>query len=291
MPNDQHSRFSPPIRLPKPNGISMTFGEQIAVVETFHLSTGEPSIRIRVAGLNLSNRPRRINIRSNISNPSSLIEVLLATDAARRMFSGFKIPIELTCPYFPGSRQDRVRYAGEPLTAKVIANIINLQEYALVEIWDAHSDVITALIDRVSNRKASEFVEAIPDLNPRTTIVVSRGMDDARRASDVANALGMRIVISNLVVDRNTETILKAEVLSENVGSASFLIVTDVCDAGQDIASLGRALKNLTRGSVSLYTTHGIFSTGFDSFNGTIDKIYTPNLLTTGTLPNFVHRI
>ena len=58
-------------------------------------------------------------------------------------------PIELVIPYFPYARQDRVCIEGEALGAAVMANFINNLDFAKVTIWDAHSEVSPALLNRV----------------------------------------------------------------------------------------------------------------------------------------------
>ena len=59
--------------------------------------------------------------------------------------------INLFLPYFPGARQDRVMVAGESLTVKVYANLINDLKLNKVTIFDPHSDVTPALLEKVGN--------------------------------------------------------------------------------------------------------------------------------------------
>lgn len=79
--------------------------------------------------------------------------------------------IRLFIPYFPGSRQDRVMIPGEPLTVKVYAEIINTQQFDEVLIFDPHSEVTPALLDRVKVVHSTSFIaHCIAEL-PKVTLV------------------------------------------------------------------------------------------------------------------------
>lgn len=58
------------------------------------------------------------------------------------------VRIHLTMPYIPHARQDR-NVSGKLFTLKYFSKIINLLDFDTVEVFDPHSDVSTALIDRV----------------------------------------------------------------------------------------------------------------------------------------------
>ena len=83
-------------------------------------------------------------ITARPKNGNDLFRVFLATNAVRQIKSNARI--WLFMPFIPFARQDRVCVPGEPLSVEVFADIINLQNYEEVYIFDPHSDVAPALI-------------------------------------------------------------------------------------------------------------------------------------------------
>jgi len=64
--------------------------------------------------------------------------------------------INLFIPYFPAARQDRVMIQGEPLSVKVYADIINNANVNKVTVYDAHSEVTSAVLNNckvITNHK------------------------------------------------------------------------------------------------------------------------------------------
>jgi ribose-phosphate pyrophosphokinase len=115
-----------------------------------------------------------VKINTRINSSDDLMNLCLAVDALRNMFVSH---IEVFIPYIPYARQDRVMNAGEPLSVKVFANIINSLHLNKVTVFDAHSDVSVALLNNCINipnhdmvkhflnkLKISDFVLVSPDI-------------------------------------------------------------------------------------------------------------------------------
>ncbi|MEI8631793.1 ribose-phosphate pyrophosphokinase-like domain-containing protein [Vibrio sp. PP-XX7] len=115
--------------------------------ETFTFSGGEEHVRFNPADFSPA---VRIEIVERLTDSSKVMKLMMVVDALKRL-SAVNTPIELIIPYFPYARQDRVCVDGEALGASVMANLINSLEVAKVTIWDAHSDVSPALLNRVVN--------------------------------------------------------------------------------------------------------------------------------------------
>lgn len=65
----------------------------------------------------------------------------------------------LPVPHCPHARMDRVKGTTDVFTLKSFADVINSLDFTKVVIYDAHSNVTPALIDRVENRPNTMFVE------------------------------------------------------------------------------------------------------------------------------------
>ena len=118
-------------------------------------------------------------ITHRLTNSDKIMELLLATDALRRI--GYN-KIALCIPYLPYARQDRVCVQGEPLSVKVFADIINAQKYKAVYILDAHSDVAPALINNCSNDNNHQYVDMAI-----TAIMTARGLGDDETSIRIAS--------------------------------------------------------------------------------------------------------
>jgi ribose-phosphate pyrophosphokinase len=263
---------------------------------SFKFSGGE--IQVRVTGRSvdgpLNPRPKEGFIRANIVSADVLMEVLMAADAVRRMHPG--ISLGLKCPYFPYARQDRVCYPGEALAVKVFASIINAQGFEYVQVWDAHSDVTLALLDRVQHipveRLAGNLVHRYEEMaaeSPRVKVPVLVCPDEG--AVKRMKMLAERYTTIYAKKDRDPKDgkIIGTEVRCNDLGSVPLLIVDDILDGGRTFIALSQELRKITTGEIILYVTHGIFSAGFDVLKPHLDQIYVANPWPGLTLPSFVH--
>ena len=101
-------------------------------------------------------RDKPVHILSRISNANDLLTVLLVKNALD--YSEFD-KIELSISYLLTARMDRVMLEGEPFSLKVISGILNDSGFKKINIFDPHSEVTTALIDRSYSISNQEFVK------------------------------------------------------------------------------------------------------------------------------------
>lgn len=223
-----------------------------------------------------------IIIRAKIGSANDLMALAMTVDALDRMlFAGgynnrHKVPVHLICPFLPYARQDRVMEPGEALGIKVVCDMINRMNFTSVEIWDVHSDVSLALLDRVKNYGPETFVQLIP-LNKCDTLLVAPDAGALKKVGKVATSLGFEMIRADKIRSTKNGSITGTKVYSAPVGAKNFLIVDDICDGGRTFIELAKELKPLTTGKIYLYVTHGIFSKGLEVFEGLIDRIYTAN--------------
>lgn len=234
---------------------------------------GEVHVRI----LEADEKPgQSFEITARVYGSAAVMELLLLTDAVRRMSVGARI--KLICPYLPYARQDRVCAPGEALSLRVFADLINAQGYESVEVWDAHSDVAGAVLDRAYSIPALHFVRRIDLLEKaEPPILVAPDAGALKKVSSIAKALDCSWVRADKSRDPKTGRITGTVVYSEDVGDRDFLIIDDICDGGRTFIGLADALRPLTKGKIYLYITHGIFSAGYDALTASIDGIYTAN--------------
>lgn len=244
--------------------------------DCFQFAGGEEHIRFesfQASGL------EKCEIVVRITNSSALIRLLLAVDALKQMTEE-RVPIELVMPYFPYARQDRVCVIGEAFGAKVMAELINRMQLEKVTIWDAHSDVSPALINRVHNVAQSELIAKIDDLRAHLSsgelLLVSPDAGASKKTMAIAKHFeGVpQVVQAQKIRCPKTGEILETKILG-NVSGKRVLIADDICDGGRTFIELAKVLKQQGVDQVYLFVTHGIFSKGIEVFEGLIDKVYT----------------
>lgn len=252
---------------------------EVVPIKRFNFSGGESQVRIdsMLAG--------DVQITAHIRSSDDLVALLLLTDAARR-FGAERI--DLVMPYLPYARQDRVCAPGEALSLRVLCDLINAQRYASVEVWDAHSDVAAALLDRAVVRHCASFVgRALSDLF--LPVLVAPDAGAIKKVEACAKRHDLSYVRADKTRDATTGSITETVVYSEHIGVTDFLIVDDICDGGRTFIELAKKLRPLTDRSVNLYVTHGIFSQGTHVFDGVIDRVFVANPFPDSLPANFTH--
>ena len=251
--------------------------------KSFVFSGGEVSVKISDTSAIVDSKS--IHLFASIKNSNDLMELLMITDAIRIIKP--EILISVTIPYLPYARQDRVMVDGESLSIKVFANIINSQNYINVYVWDAHSEVGVALIDRCVNTPQYVMFNILGyNADPANTILVSPDAGAEKKIYGFAKATGIAdIMFASKVRDVNNGKILQT-VINNIPGGAGlhqpetrkdFLIADDICDGGGTFIALAEKLRPLTTGKIKLLVTHGIFSKGIEVFDGIIDEVIVLN--------------
>lgn len=246
--------------------------------KSFVFSGGEVSVKLlpNTAITSPFYNDDNITITAHLTDSEKVMELVMLVDALRRNF-GTNTRIKLVMPYVPYARQDRVCAPGEALSMKVFAGIINALNFERVTVYDAHSDVSLALIDRVFNvRQEDTLPVRFKDkalLN--RCILVSPDAGASKKVFEVAKQLHLTMIQAEKKRDPNTGDITGTVVHSNHVGDVPFLVLDDICDGGKTFVELAKKLSELTTGKLYLYVTHGIFSKGLGVLEDWYDKIYT----------------
>lgn len=221
-----------------------------------------------------------VAIVARLRNSDDVMALLVATDALRRTYPNARLVLKM--PYIPYARQDRVCNEGEALGIRVFSDLINAQNYSEVVVYDPHSDVAPALIDRC--RIVS--VSTIFDQSGLTGRLAQEGIPlvapDAgatKKVSALARLCGVRFVRADKLRDPKTGDITGTEVYG-NVQGSKVMIVDDICDGGRTFIELAKVLRERGAKTISLYVTHGIFSKGVGCVLEHVDYIYTTDSIT-----------
>jgi len=248
------------------------FGKSIKF-EAFTFNGGEPHIKIteKFEG-------DEITITSRIKSFNDLGLVLLANDALRRMNIE---KVNLFLPYFPGARQDRLMIPGEPLTVKIYADMINQANFDKVTIVDPHSEVTSALLNKVEVITNHQLVKKATK-SLRDFVLISPDGGALKKIYKLSKYLG-GIPVVECSKQRNVATgkLSGFSVYKEDLKNKTCVIVDDICDGGGTFLGLAKELKNKNAGNINLIITHGIFSKGFEELKKHFTKIYCSDSFST----------
>ena len=239
-------------------------------------SDGEISVQI-----NESVRGKDVFIIQSTCAPANanLMELLIMTDALRRSSAN---SITAIIPYFGYARQDRKAAPRVPITAKLVANLIETAGIDRVVTVDLHAGQIQGFFNiPVDNLYGSiVFSDYIQRKNIKNPIIASPDIGGVARARAFAKKLNLDLVI----VDKRRERANESEVMNiiGDVDGKDVILIDDMIDTAGTMVKAASALKNKGATSVMAFCTHPVLSgPAYERIeNGELDE-----LVVTDTIP------
>jgi ribose-phosphate pyrophosphokinase len=190
----------------------------------------------------------------------NLMELLIMLDALKR---GSARRITAVIPYFGYARQDRKSGPRTPISAKLVANLIEAAGANRVLTMDLHAAQIQGFFDiPVDNLFAAPvMVRDIKErMNSSDKVVVSPDVGGVVRA----RAIAKRIDAPLAIVDKRRERAGESEVMHiiGEVEGRSCILVDDIIDSGGTLCNAAEALMDQGASDVYAYITHGVLSGG-----------------------------
>jgi len=229
-------------------------GMEVGKAEIKRFSDGEISVQIQE-----SIRGRDVFIVQPTSAPANanLMELLIMTDALRRASAN---KITAVIPYFGYARQDRKAAPRVPITAKLVANLIEKAGIDRVITMDLHAGQIQGFFDiPVDNLYGSIlFQNYIKNKNLPNPIIASPDVGGVARARYFAAKLGLDMVI----IDKRREKANHSEVMNiiGDVEGKDVILIDDMVDTAGTMTHGANALKEAGATSVMACATHGVLS-------------------------------
>ena len=194
-------------------------------------------------------------------NDSELFELQCIVDSMRD--DNPDVTIDLYLPYIPNARMDRVKTGDQLFTLKTFAKVINGMGFHRVTVSDPHSNVATALLDRVVVNTAHERVFATAlryvmgttdyDALADKVVVCYPDAGSAKRY----NIPVFESVTCNKCRDFDTGKITSLELNNPDiVKGKTVFIVDDICSYGGTFYHAAKALKEAGASNVILVVTH-----------------------------------
>lgn len=206
-----------------------------------------------------------VMVVASFSTPvnDNLMKLLICVDALRR--SSAK-SIELLVPYMGYSRQDRRTSPWQPITARLVADLLQISGATRVITFDLHAPQIEGFYSiPIDNIPITSILGMLwrktcpPSFNPDHDVVVSPDHGGVTRARSFMNAAGIpNLVIINKYRERANE-VASMQVIG-NVEGKNAIIVDDLVDTGGTLMRAADELKKLGAKDIYIFCTHGVFS-------------------------------
>ena len=203
----------------------------------------------------------KVFIVQSTSRPvnESIMELLIFIDALRRASAEEIIAV---IPYYGYARQDRKASPREPITSKLVANLLTVAGATRVVTMDLHARQIQGFFDI-----PVDHMEALPILakhfikygfTPEDTVVVSPDVGGVKRARGFAKWLHTPLAI----IDKRRAKANVSEVMNiiGDVEGKKAILIDDMIDTAGTICNAAQAL--IEKGAVEVYAcaTHAVFS-------------------------------
>ena len=190
-----------------------------------------------------------------------LMELLIMIDAMRRASAG---RITAVMPYFGYARQDRKAKSRDPISAKLVANLITAAGADRVLTMDLHAAQIQGFFDIPVDNLMGAHLFARNYINlfgkgNEDVMVVSPDVGSTARA----RAFSMKLGVNMAIVDKRREKANQSEVMNiiGNVEGKTCILLDDIVDTAGSLCGAAKAIKELG-GAKKVYAcaTHGVLS-------------------------------
>ena len=235
--------------------IARHLGVEVGAASVGRFSDGEVTVEIRQ-----NVRARDVFVVQPTCAPTNehLMELLIMVDALKRASAR---RITAVIPYFGYARQDRrPRSTRVPISAKVVANLLETVGVERVLTMDLHADQIQGFFDiPVDNIYASPvLLSDLKSKNYKDLVVISPDVGGVVRARALAKQLGCDLAI----IDKRRPTANVSEVMHVigEVESRNCVIMDDMIDTAGTLVKAAEVLKARGAKSVYAYCTHPVFS-------------------------------
>jgi ribose-phosphate pyrophosphokinase len=256
--------------------VAESLGQELTEIEVNKFSDGEINVIIpeSVRGADVFIiQPTCVPANDN------LMELLIITDALKRSSAG---TINAVIPYFGYARQDKKAAPRVPITARLVADMLEVAGVERIITLDLHAAQIQGFfnipVDHLTG--STLFVEYIKSKNLKNPIIASPDVGGVARARTYAQSLGYDLVI----VDKKREKANVSEVMNiiGDVEGRDVIILDDMVDTAGTLTKAADVLKAKGATSVMACCTHGVLSgPAFDRItNSALDE-----LVITDTIP------
>lgn len=210
-------------------------------------------------------------IVQSLSHPVNehLIEMLIMVDAAKRASAK---TVNIVMPYYGYARQERKSAPREPISAKLVADVLTTVGANRIITVDLHADPIQGFFDiPVDHLTALDLIiDYLTRKKITNPVVVSPDAGRATTAEKLAGRLNCPFAI--MIKNRPAHNQSEITHIIGDVEGMTPIIIEDLIDTGSTIVNVVEALKKKGAHDAYICATHGVFS------DNAIGKLTHPNI-------------
>jgi ribose-phosphate pyrophosphokinase len=194
----------------------------------------------------------------NVNN--NVMELLIAVDSIKRASAQ---STNVIVPYFPYSRQDKKSASREPISARLVADLLEAAGTDRIITMDLHADQIQGYFNIPVDHLTSlplfvNYFKNIVNDHKNDFVVVAPDTGRAKAAKKFADKLGVGLAIIHK--SRPKHNVSEVMHVIGSVTEKSCILYDDIVDTGGSIKNAYDALKKNNALSVYLAATHPVFS-------------------------------
>ena len=189
----------------------------------------------------------------------NLMELFIILDALRRASAG---RVTAVIPYYSYARKERKSQPREPISAKLVANIITLAGADRLLLLDLHADAIEGFFDVPTDHLSAHKILAnhVKSRNLTDMAVVAPDAGGAKRAESMAKLLGAPLVF--VYKRRPRDEVSEILDMAGEVEGKDCVVVEDIISTGGTIVEVARALRQHGARKVLIACTHPVLTPG-----------------------------
>ena len=229
------------------------YGDKLGDITLQRFSDGEmqPVINESVRGGYV------FSVQSTFAPAENLMELLLMIDAAKRASAGY---ITAVMPYFGYARQDRKDKPRVPISAKLIANLLEAAGANRIMTMDFHADQIQGFFDIPVDHLKSEaiYIPYLQDQDLSNVIFASPDVGGVKRARTYAKYFERNLVICDKYRKKANE--VAGMTVIGDVAGADVILVDDLVDTAGTLCQAAEIILEKGARSVRALCTHPVLS-------------------------------
>lgn len=251
-------------------------GAQLGEIEISEFANGETRVWIKEKKID-----KEVIVIQSLSTPTNdyLVEFCLICDGLRR---GGATDITAVIPWMGYSKQDKVFRSGEPLSAKVVAQIIQVAHVSRIITFDLHNRATLGFFDiPVTDVSAKPLlIEYFKKSVGESTVVVAPDAGAVKASTTFAMEVGVPIVYMDKKRDLVTGEV-KVIGMSRPVEGADVIIIDDNVFTGSTLLETAKELKKSGAKTIRVGLTHHLYVPGVQA---KIEKSEIDEIVVTDTV-------
>lgn len=235
-------------------------GLPLSKAKISHFADGEISVEIEE-----SVRGCEVYVIQSVSDPvnTNLMELLIMVDALRRASAA---SICVVMPYYGYARQDRKARSREPITAKLVADLLEMDQINRLVTIDLHAAQVQGFFDIPVDHliAAPIFAQYVKEQGLDDNVVLvapdHAGVTMTRRFAEFVNAPIAIVDNREDVKHESALTKTSADFVIGDVKGKNAIIVDDIVDTGRRMAMSAEVLKKFGAQNIYGIATHPVLS-------------------------------